>query len=249
MRLLPHQHVDAAVVIIGRIERRNAIFLGPVRFEVGERLVVETADQGEGMRVGLQLCQVFMVLLQGAALLPELVDPRGVLPAIEAFQVLIDLQGTQRYPAAQACIETSVHFATRLGRPARVALAVADLHLLGVHPGDRLAKPGLGQLPEQRTFTQVHAGLLAGQQQAADEGFGQHLGQVPGQALAGDIACQQPIAGSPQRLVRALWAKAFKVHLKGRALGQAQLDQRATGKGQAQPALALIGAEGAPAWR
>ncbi|MNP35751.1 hypothetical protein D3C76_1290990 [compost metagenome] len=84
------------------------------------------------MRVGLEFAQVFAVLRKGASLLPERRYPRVVLPAVEAFKVVLDLQGTQRYPTAQTRIEAPVHLATRLGHAAWVAFAVADLHLLRV---------------------------------------------------------------------------------------------------------------------
>ncbi|MNF00696.1 hypothetical protein D3C80_1995670 [compost metagenome] len=62
--LLAHEHVDAPVIVVGGVERRDAVFLGPIGFEVSERLVVETADQGHGMRIGLKLAKVLAVLLQ-----------------------------------------------------------------------------------------------------------------------------------------------------------------------------------------
>ncbi|MNE46873.1 hypothetical protein D3C80_1412430 [compost metagenome] len=182
--------MDTAVVVIGRVEGGNAVLLGPVRLEVGKRLVIETTDQRQRMRVGFELGQVFAVLRQRATLLPERLHARVVLPAVETLQVMLDLQGTQRYPTAQARIEAPVHFAPRLGRPARVALAVADLHLLRIYPGNRLAQPRLRQLPEQCALAQVLARLFTGQQQATGQRLRQHFGQVPGQALAGRIARQ-----------------------------------------------------------
>ncbi|MNZ55837.1 hypothetical protein D3C78_737730 [compost metagenome] len=53
MIFLPHQHVNATVVIAGIIEGCDAILLGPVGFEVSERLIVETPDQRQGVRIGL----------------------------------------------------------------------------------------------------------------------------------------------------------------------------------------------------
>ncbi|MNG12787.1 hypothetical protein D3C84_964220 [compost metagenome] len=130
-----------------------------------------------------------------------------------------------------------------------MALAVADLHLLRVCHAGRLAQPRLWQLPEQRSLAQVLARLLAGQQQATGQCLGQRLGQVPGQALAGGVAGQQPITGGPQGLIGALGAQPLQVNMQGSAHLQAQLDQRAAFEGQAQPAVALLGTEIAPAWR
>ncbi|MNT75909.1 hypothetical protein D3C72_2148550 [compost metagenome] len=87
----------------------------------------------------MQLAQVVTVLLEAAALLPEIQDPRVVLPAVETLQIAIDFQGTQRHPGPQAGIETTIHLTPWFRRAARMALALGDLHLLRVDTGNRLA--------------------------------------------------------------------------------------------------------------
>ncbi|MNO95112.1 hypothetical protein D3C76_867460 [compost metagenome] len=247
MQLFAHQHVNATVVVIHRIKRRDTVFLGPVGFEVGEGLVIETADQGQAVGVGLKLVQVLAVLLQAPALLPEVQHPRVVLPAIETLQVLVDFQGAQRDPGTQARIEAPIHFATRLWRTPRVSLAVADLHLLRIDARQGLAKPGLGQLPEQAALTQVLALHLRGDQQTAVQGFLRRLMQLPGQALAAGITGEQPVANSPQGLLHTVAGMLFKLDLQSFAALQAHTHQRAAFEHQAQVAITFIGAEAAPA--
>ncbi|MNE71688.1 hypothetical protein D3C80_1675840 [compost metagenome] len=56
---------------------------------------------------------------------------------------------------------------------------------------------------------------------------------MPGQALAGRIAGQQPVAGSPQGFIGALMADALEVDVQGSARLQAHLDQWAAFEGEA----------------
>lgn len=97
--LLPHQHVNATVVIVGIVERRDAIFLGPIGFEIGKWLIVETADQGQRVRIGVEFAEVFAMLFETALFVPETGDSRVVLPAIEARQVVFDLDRAQEIQA------------------------------------------------------------------------------------------------------------------------------------------------------
>ncbi|MCY1305785.1 hypothetical protein D9M70_556100 [compost metagenome] len=90
---LTYQHVDAPVELTDRVEGGDAVVLGPVHLVVGEGLVVETADDAEDVRIVGDLLQVFPVRVQAALLLPEVRDARAVLPAVEAFEVFLDVQG------------------------------------------------------------------------------------------------------------------------------------------------------------
>ncbi|MNN62704.1 hypothetical protein D3C81_1780300 [compost metagenome] len=112
-----HQHVNATVVIGGVIERRNAIFLGPVGFEIGKRLVVKAANQRQGMGIGFEFAQVLAMLFEAALLLPETRDTRVVLPTIETHQILFDVQCAQGHPHAQTRIEAAIDFSIGFDRP------------------------------------------------------------------------------------------------------------------------------------
>ncbi|MNL11706.1 hypothetical protein D3C87_1325510 [compost metagenome] len=145
---LAHQHVNATVIIAGIVERCDAIFLGPVGFEIGKRLIVETTNQRQGVGVGFEFAQVLAMLFEAALLLPETRDPRTVLPPIETRQIDIDVHRAQGNPHPQSRIETPVNLAAWLGRSQGMALAATDDHLLGIAVGQRLHKPRLRQLPE-----------------------------------------------------------------------------------------------------
>lgn len=94
MMLFTDQHMDAAIVVCDVIKRRDAVFFGPVSLEIGKRLIVKTADQRQRVRVRFKLAQIFTVLLQVAALLPERQDSGVVLPAAESFDIAFHLNRT-----------------------------------------------------------------------------------------------------------------------------------------------------------
>lgn len=94
MMLFTDQHMDAAIVVCDVIKRRGAVFFGPVSLEIGKRLIVKTADQRQRVRVRFKLAQIFTVLLQVAALLPERQDSGVVLPAAESFDIAFHLNRT-----------------------------------------------------------------------------------------------------------------------------------------------------------
>ncbi|MNL24531.1 hypothetical protein D3C87_1459660 [compost metagenome] len=130
-----HQHVNATVVIAGLVEGGDAILPGPVGFEISERLIIETTDQRQRMRVGFEFTQVLAMLFEAALLLPETGDTRAVLPAVEARQVLLDVQRAQGNPGTQPRIEASIHFTPGFDRPPWMALAVGHDHLLRIAAG------------------------------------------------------------------------------------------------------------------
>ncbi|MNP28773.1 hypothetical protein D3C76_1217640 [compost metagenome] len=116
MVFLAHQHVDAAVELAHFIERRDAVGQRPVHLVVGERLAVEAAEQAEDVRVVLDPAQVLAVRVEVALLLPEVRHARVVLPAVEALQVGVDVQGAQGEGQPQRLVAVTVDLAARLGR-------------------------------------------------------------------------------------------------------------------------------------
>src|SRR3546814_12650327 len=114
-----------------------------IGFEIGERLVVETTDQGQHPGIALQFAQIFAMLFQAALLLPETRHPRAVLPAVEACQVLFDFQGAQGHPGPQARFEAPIHLASWLHGPARMTLTIGDDHLWRIAAVQRLPHTGL----------------------------------------------------------------------------------------------------------
>ena len=120
MGLLPHQHMNATVVVACVVKGRDAIFFGPIGFEISKRLVVKATDQGQGVRVVSQFFEVLAMLLKAAPFIPEGQYSRGVLPAVEAFEVKLDVQRTQGDPGAKLGVEAPIDFALGFGRALRV---------------------------------------------------------------------------------------------------------------------------------
>ncbi|MNO89155.1 hypothetical protein D3C76_806310 [compost metagenome] len=236
-----HQHVDATVVIIRVIEGCDTIFLGPIGFEIGKGLIVETTDQRQGMGIVLAFAQVLAMLFETALLLPETRDPRAVLPAIESHKILVDIHCAQGNPRPQPGIETPINLALRLRWAQWVTLAAADDHLLWITARQRIAQPRLWQLPEQGAFATIAASRIGRNQQAAEQGFGRRFIELPDQTLAGRVASEQPITGSPESLA-ARKTEAF-LHLQPQLgfAGQAQIYQRLAFEAEAQPVFGFIG--------
>ncbi|MNR06878.1 hypothetical protein D3C85_1229730 [compost metagenome] len=151
------------------------------------------------MGVVVQFLQVLAVLLQGAALLPELQHPRTVLPAVEALQVQLDVQGAQGYPAPQTRVETAIDLATGLGRAQWVAAAVgAHHHHWRVDRRLAATQPGVGQLPEKAALGMQQTAGGWDQQAAAQCALGGVI-QAPGQPLVLGGVGEVPIAEDADR--------------------------------------------------
>lgn len=125
--------------------------------------------------------------------------------------------------------------------------AFTDLHLLRVDARERLAEPGLRQLPEQAALTQVLALARGADQQATVQRLRWRLIQLPGQALTTGVTGEQPVANGPQGLLHTVAGTVFKLNLQGLATLQAHTHQRAAFQHQTQMAIAFIGAEATPA--
>lgn len=82
------QRVAAAVEVAGRVVGAHVVLLGPVDLVVGEEDVVEAGEDGQRVRVLVQLAQVVAVLVQRARLVPALGHARVVLPQVEIVEVL-----------------------------------------------------------------------------------------------------------------------------------------------------------------
>ncbi|MNT03565.1 hypothetical protein D3C72_1381080 [compost metagenome] len=181
-----------AAVVVGRVvERRDAVFLGPVGLEVAEGLAVEAADEAGHARVGCDAFQVLAVAREVAFLFPEMGDHGVVHPAVEGGQVAFDVDRVERERLAQPRDVAAVHGALRLGGAQRMALALRDDEALGEGLA-RLRQPGARPLPE---------GLARDRGQRA-------LGQRD------DARVHQPRAGRQRRLQREL--PRGRVALEGR---------------------------------
>src|SRR5471032_3600855 len=142
--------MDTTVVIAYLVKRRDTVFLGPIGFVIGKRLVVEATDQGQAVGVGGEFFQIGPVLRKAAGLVPERRYPRMILPAIETLQILFNVQGPQGNPAAQPRIEATVDLAFGLGWPQRMTAPFAHALQLRINPCPRCYQPGLRHLPERR---------------------------------------------------------------------------------------------------
>ncbi len=72
--VLAHDHVPSPVIVVGVVERRDAIFLGPIELEITERCITEAAHQRQHMRIGQDARQISSMLVEITRLVPERID-------------------------------------------------------------------------------------------------------------------------------------------------------------------------------
>lgn len=199
------------------------------------------------MRIRFELAQTLAMLFQASIFLPELRHPGRVLPAMKTFQVPLDVQGTQGYPAPQSRIEAPIDLSPGL-RPAQwMTLSIGKLHRLGIA---RLGKrqPGPWQLPEPAPLADIGARCGGSCQHPLRQGLFGLPGQRPGEPLAIRIAGEQPVAGGPQRMLGIAAGKLLhrQPYFRVCAL-QAQAQQQRTIQGKAEPAIGFVATQTLPA--
>lgn len=187
------------------------------------------------------------MLFQASIFLPELRHPGRVLPAMETFQVPLDVHGTQGYPALQSRIEAPVDLSPGLRPAQRMTLSIGKRHRLGIA---RLGKrqPGPRQLPEPTPLADIGARFGGAGQHTVRQGLFRRPGQRPDEPLAFRVAREQPVAGGPQRMFGIAAGKFLQrqPYFRVRAL-QAQAQQQRTIQAEAEPAIGFVTTQTLPA--
>ena len=139
--VLTDDHMPAAIVVVGVVERRDAVLLGPVQLEIAEGTLAEAADQRQHVRIRQQLRKILAMLVEVARLVPECIHAWIVEPAVNQCQIAFDVDHTKADDVRQPRNEARIDPAGWLRWPPRMPFAA------GHHVGQRKRRPGRVRQP------------------------------------------------------------------------------------------------------